>query len=70
VGLVRELHTENLQLAGRITWLEMQLQQATEQIRLLTDQQAAKDEPEPAAAPAEEPPQKRLPWYKRWFAEI
>jgi excisionase family DNA binding protein len=47
--LIERLHQENVQLAGRIGWLESQLQQAQEQIRLLTA------EKEPTEQPTSEP---------------
>ncbi len=69
----RRLQDQALHLAGRIGWLEAQLQQAQEQVRMLTDAQHAPEQPaqpEPTPQPAEHPPPKRLPWWKRLFAEI
>ncbi len=69
---VERLYSENQQLAGRIGWLESQLQHAQEQIRMLTDSQhapAAEPTPQPDPAPQMAEP-KRAPWWKRLFAEI
>jgi hypothetical protein len=67
--LVDRLQQQNMQLAGRIGWLEAQLQQANEQIRLLTDTQHASAQPTPEAEqtqPAEQPTE-RVPWWKWLF---
>ena len=65
----RRLHDQALQLAGQVGYLQAELQQAREQIRLLT---MAKNEPELPAEPPQpvEQPPKRAPWWRRWFAEI
>ncbi len=71
--LVERLYTENVQLAGRIGWLESQLQQAQEQVRMLTDSQHAPAQPELEQEPTPQQPEqpaKRVPWWKRLFAEI
>lgn len=67
----RRLQDQALQLAGRIGWLEAQLQQANEQIKVLTDTQHAPvllqpglSEAEPSLEPAERP-RKQAPWWKR-----
>ena len=69
---LRRLHDQNVQLAGQVGFLQAQLQQAQEQVKLLTDTQhapAPPAQPESTPQPAEQPA-KRLPWWKRWFAEI
>ncbi len=69
--LVERLYTENVQLAGRIGWLESQLQQAQEQVKLLTDTQHAPAQPAPEPEPTPQPAEpKRVPWWRKWFADI
>ncbi len=79
-GLIQELrrlHDQNVQLAGQIGYLQSELRQAREQIRLLTDSQHVAEQAAPAPiepAPEAEPiPQaaepKRVPWWRRLFAE-
>ena len=69
----RRLQDQALQLAGRIGWLEAQLQQANEQIKLLTDTQHAPVQLQPRlpeAQPSPEPAEqatKQAPWWKRLF---
>jgi hypothetical protein len=67
----RRLQDQALQLAGRIGWLEAQLQQANEHIKLLTDTQHAPGQLQPGLPEAEPSPQpseqlpKQAPWWKR-----
>ena len=67
----RRLQDQALQLAGRIGWLEAQLQQANEQIKLLTDTQHAPGQLQPGLSEADtllEPAKqlmKQAPWWKR-----
>jgi excisionase family DNA binding protein len=71
--LVERLYTENVQLAGRIGWLESQLLQAQEQVRLLTDSQHTPEHAAPDAEPtpqAADQPGKRVPWWRRLFGPI
>jgi cell division septum initiation protein DivIVA len=69
----QRLQRENVQLAGQVGFLQSELRQAREQINLLTDSQHT---PEPPAPEAETTPQaadqpaKRVPWWRKWFADI
>jgi hypothetical protein len=68
----RRLQDQALQLAGRIGWLEAQLQQANEQIKVLTDVQHTPVQSEPGPLEAELSPQlleqrKHTPWWKKLF---
>ena len=52
---------------------EAQLQQAQEQVKLLTDSQHIPEPSAPDAAPtpqAADQPAKRVPWWRKWFADI
>lgn len=61
LGAYKELQQQNLQLAGRIGWLESKLQDAEEQIRLLTAEAKAPEMTEPE-------PEVKQPWWKRIFS--
>ena len=62
--LIDRLQRDNQQLAGQLGFVQAQLQQAQERIKLL---EAPKDEPEPAREP-EPTPVQRAPWWKRLFS--
>ncbi len=66
-----QLVHQNVQLAGQVGFMQSELQQAREQIRLLTDSLRT-PQPDPPAepAPAAQRPPKRLPWWRRLFADI
>ncbi len=64
VHLVQQLHRENVQFAGQIGFYQARIQDLEEQVKLLTDAQHQQEQP------AEQPPPKRLPWWRRLFAEI
>ncbi len=69
----QRLQRENVQLAGQVGFLQSELRQAREQIKLLTDSQHTLEQPAPDAAPtlqAAAQPAKRVPWWRRLFAEI
>jgi predicted transcriptional regulator len=69
----QRLHDQTIQLAGQVGFLQAQLQQAQEQVRLLTDSQRTPEHPAPDAAPtpqAADQPAKRVPWWRKWFADI
>ncbi len=75
----QRLHDQTIQLAGQVGFLQAQLQQANEQIRMLTDSQhvvrpePAPSEPAPDVEPtpqAADQPAKRVPWWKRLFGPI
>ena len=55
------LAQRNEQLAGQLGFVQAKLQDAEEQIRLLS---APKDAPAPAVQPE---PVQRAPWWKRWI---
>ncbi len=69
----QRLHDQTIQLAGQVGFLQAQLQQAQEQVRLLTDSQRTPEQPAPDAEPtpqAVDQPAKRVPWWRRLFADI
>jgi len=71
--LVERLYTENVQLAGQIGFYQARIQALEEQVKLLTDSQHGAEHPTPDAEPtpqAADQPAKRVPWWKRLFAEI
>ncbi len=69
----QRLQRENVQLAGQVGFLQSELRQAREQIKLLTDTQHAPEQPTPEAEPTPQPaeqPAKRVPWWRKWLADI
>jgi excisionase family DNA binding protein len=59
---LRRLHDQNVQLAGQVGYLQAQLQDAREQIRLLTDT-------EHTTAQADQPPARPIPWWRRLLGQ-
>jgi hypothetical protein len=64
IDLIERLQRENLQLGGRVGWLEAQLQAAQERIRLLEAGHPMGEE-EPKEPPAEEPAEDQPSWWQR-----
>ncbi len=73
VQVVLQLHQENVQLAGQLGFYQARIQALEEQVRLLTDSQHTPEHPAPDAEPtpqAADQPAKRVPWWRKWFADI
>jgi excisionase family DNA binding protein len=60
----RRLHDQTIQLAGQVGFLQAQLQQSQEQVKLLTDTQHAQDPPAPDPNDPEAT-QQHIPWWRR-----
>ncbi len=61
--MVDRLQQQNMQLAGQVGYLQAQLQDAREQIRMLVDTQQAQEPP--ATDPKPEATQQHIPWWRR-----
>ena len=66
---LRRLHDQNVQLAGQVGYLQSELQQAREQIRMLTMDKGPEPPAEPLQQAAEQPAARRS-WWRRLFADI
>ena len=61
--MVDRLQQQNMQLAGQVGYLQAQLQDAHEQIRVLVDTQHAQEPP--ATDPKPKATQQHTPWWRR-----
>jgi cell division protein FtsB len=72
LDLVDRLQQQNVQLAGQVGFYQARIQSLEEQVKLLTDTQHAPAQPtQPEAELASQPVEpKRVPWWRKWFADI
>ncbi len=61
--MVDRLQQQNMQLAGQVGYLQAQLQDAREQVRMLADAQHAQEPPAPDPKP--KATQQHTPWWRR-----